>query len=260
MMRSASVGRRRCTVVVVAALAGTGCELLDPEVTVSLAISHHGTRDQDGKLPDYGAPDAARVFTNDMMWEVTLSEAVIVTTAAQIEACSGGAHDFTLPYGPLPEYQLGQDKDLIDFASVSLPKGTYCKLRVEYGRYAAAAAAAAPDTPYPLEGHADVEGLTMYLAGTAENLDPNGDGQVVNWGLKTANTVIAEIDLSTIDNGGPFTITGDEPGGRALTVAKTYDAFFRGVDFAVFDPPTLEASMLDVLRAETYVIAGVQVY
>lgn len=260
-MLSASVGRRWLSAAMAATLTtGAGCGLLEAEVTVSLAISHHGSRGMDGMLPDYGAPDAARIFVNDKMWEVSLAEAVIVTTAAQIESCEGVSFDFKLPYGPLPEYLLSQDKDLIDFASVNLPEGTYCKLRVEYGRYQAAVAATAPDTPYVVQGHAEIEGMTVYLAGTAENVDPNGDGKVVNWGLKTANTTIAELDLSTIDGGGPFAIRGDEPGGRALTVAKTYDMFFKGVDFAAFDEPALEATMLDVLRAETYVIAGVQVY
>ena len=260
-MRSVNVGRcGRAAAVAMALATGAGCELFESEVVVSLAISHHGTRGEDGKLPDYGAPDAARIFVNDKMWEVSLAEGVIVTAGAQIETCSGVAHDFTLPYGPLPEYQLAQDKDLVDFATVSLPKGTYCKLRVEYSRYQATAAAAAPDTPYSVQGHADIEGLTVYLAGTAENIDPNGDGKVVNWGLKTASTVIAELDLSTIDGGQPFTITGDEPGGRALTVAKTYDVFFRGVDFATFDQAALEAGLPDVLKSDTYVIAGVQVY
>lgn len=260
-MRSASVGRRWLSAAVAAALTtGAGCGLFETEVTVSLAISHHGTRGMDGQLPNYGEPDAARIFVNDKMWEVSLAEAIIVTTSAQIEACDGATFDFKLPYGPLPEYQLWQDKDLIDFGSIDLPEGTYCKLRIEYGRYQAAAAASAPDTPYKVEGHADVEGMTVYLAGTAENVDPNGDGKVVNWGLKTNGTAIAELDLSKIDGGGPFAIRGDEPGGRALTVAKTYDAFFKGLDFAAFDQAAADAGLLGVLTAETYVIAGVQVY
>lgn len=254
-----SMRDRRWTLgpVLWAVVAGSGCEVFNPEVTVSLAISHHGTRLMDGKLPDYGEPDAARIFVNDKGWEVSLAEAVIVNTKAQIESCDGQVHDFVLPYGPLPEYQLDQDKDLIDFATVALPEGSYCVLRVEYGRYLAAEVAKAADTPYVLQGHADMEGLTVYLAGTAEEL---ASGTVVNWGMKTANTAIVELDLSTIEDGRPFTITGDEPGGKALTVAKTYDAFFRGVDFAAFDQAAGEAALLEVLRAETYVRAGVSVY
>lgn len=255
-MRSRSDRRWTLGVVLGAWAAASGCELLESEVTVSLAISHHGTRLMDGMLPDYGEPDAARVFVNDKGWEVSLSEAVIVTTKAQIEGCDGQVHDFRLPYGPLPEYQLDQDKDLVDFATVSLPEGTYCTLRVEYGRYMAAEAAMATDTAYPLQGHADMEGLTVYLAGTADDMM----GNVVNWGLKTANTTIVELDLATIEDGRPFTITGDEPGGKALTVAKTYDAFFRGVDFAAFDQAAGEAKLLDVLKAETYVRAGTSIY
>lgn len=251
-LRSKSAGRW----ALAAGLAAAGCEVIDPEITVSLAISHHGMRLMDGALPNYGEPDAARVFVNDQGWEVTLSEAVIVNTSAQIESCSGQVYDFELPYGPLPEFQLDQDKDLIDFARVSLPKGTYCTLRVEYGRYLAADVAMAVDTPYVVKGHQDMEGLTVYLAGTAEN----ASGDVVNWGADTPNTIIVELDLKTIEDGKPFQIRGNEPGGKAMVVAKTYDAFFRGVDFAAFNRETFETGLLDVLKAETYVRLGTSVY
>lgn len=243
----------------VAVLLSSGCDLFKKSSPVSLAISHHGTRLDTGMLPDYGPPDAARIFTNDAGWEVTMSEAVIVTTAVQIESCDGETVAFTTPYGPLPEYQLDRDKDVVEFASASLPEGTYCTLRVEYGRYQAAEAAKASDTPYPVKGHADVEGMTVYLAGTAENVG-GMTGEVVNWGFKTANTAIVEIDISKLDSGRPFTITGDEPGGRALTVAKTYDAFFGGLDFKGYDQAMIDAALLDVLSDETYVIVGTGVY
>jgi hypothetical protein len=259
-MRSACDRRPwKSGVLAVAVILGSGCELFQKSSSVSLAISHHGARLGSGMLPDYGQPDAARIFANDVGWEVTMSEGVITTTAVQIESCDGETHTFSLPYGPLPEYQLGRDKDIIDFASATLPEGTYCTLRVEYGRYQAAAAAAAPDTPFELQGHANVEGLTVYLAGTAE-LIGSMPREVVNWGFKTANTAIVEIDISALDDGKPFRITGDEPGGRALTVSKTYDAFFRGLDFKAYDPAMIDATLLDVLSDETYVVVGSQVY
>lgn len=248
--------------VVLAAAAAVGlggCEaVFNPTTTVSLAISHHGTRDETGMLPNFGEPEAARIFVNDAGWEITLAEAVIVMTAAQIESCVGESFDFQLPYGPFPEHQLAQDKDLVDFATVDLPEGEYCKLRVEYGRYQAALAAQAFDTPYTLKGHAPIEGLTVYLSGTAERED--GTGEVANFGFQTANTAIVELDLSASEEGHPFTITTKEPGGKALTVAKTYDAFFRGVDFADYDKALVEASLLEVLKAETYVKVGPQVF
>lgn len=259
-MRSACDRRSwNCGLLAVAVMMGSGCELFQKSASVSLAISHHGARLDSGMLPDYGPPDAARVFVTDAGWEVTMSEAVITTTAAQIESCDGETHTFTLPYGPLPEYQLDRDKDIVEFATVTLPEGTYCKLRVEYGRYQAAAAAAAPDTPYELQGHAEVEGLTVYLAGTAERVG-SMPREIVNWGFKSSNTAIVEIDISTLDGGKPFRITGDEPAGRALTVGKTYDVFFRGLDFAAYDPAMIDATLLDVLSDETYVVVGSQVY
>ncbi|WAS97847.1 hypothetical protein [Nannocystis punicea] len=237
----------------------SGCEaLLEPKTKVSLAISHHGTRDGNGVLPNYGEADAARVFVNDKGWEINLAEGVIVMTAAQVESCAGESFDFELPYGPFPEYQLAQDQDLVDFAAVELPEGTYCKLRVEYGRYQSSLAEQAFDTPFQVHGHASVEGLTVYLAGTAA--DPTGAKEGANWKFQTSQTSIVELDLSKADDGRPFRITGKEPGGRALTVAKTYDAFFRGVDFSDFDAEAISGRLLEVLKAETYVIVGAQVF
>src|SRR5690606_7829909 len=165
--RSVSGWRRVSAALVLVGL--TGCEaLLNPTTAVSLAITHHGTRTAEGVLPDYGAPGLARIFVNDQGWEVVLSNAVIVMTAAQIESCTGETFDFELPYGPFPEHQLGQDKDLVDFASTDLPEGSYCTLRLEYGRYQAALAEQAFDVPFSVQGDAPVEGRTVYLSGTAQ--------------------------------------------------------------------------------------------
>lgn len=238
----------------------TGCEgLFNPTTKVTLAISHHGTRTEAGKLPDLGEPNAARVFVNDLGWRITLSDAVIVMTAAQIEACTGETFDFTLPYGPLPEYQLARDRDLVHFATVDLPEGSYCTLRVEYGRYQAAEAAKAFDTPFKHYGTAPIEGVTMYLMGTAER-DDGSDDTVKGFGFETSNTMIVELDLRTVEDGHAFTITTEEPSGKVLTVAKTYDAFFAGIDFAAVDEAKVEASLLEVLKDETYVRAGPEVY
>lgn len=231
-----------------------GCDLLVKEAKVYVAITHHATRTPEGVLPDYGEPDFPRTFVNDLGWEVTLAEGVVVHTAAQIESCEGEAFDMAMPHGPLPEYQLDRDQMQSDFATVNLPEGTYCKLRVEYGRYLRATAEAAEDTPHELKGHTELEGVTVYLAGTADKLD--GAGESINWGFKTSETTIVELDLSTIENGRPFTVTGDEPNGKFMTVAKTYDAFFRGVDFAALDDAAIEASLLETLSAETYVVLG----
>lgn len=255
MMRSAT--RVLAAVTVMSSLAG--CEaLLEPKTKLSLAISHHGTRDEKGVLPNLGEADAARVFVNDKGWQINLAEGVIVMTAAQVESCAGESFDFELPYGPFPEYQLAQDQDLVDFASVELPEGTYCKLRVEYGRYQSSLAEQAFDTPYQLHGHASVEGLTVYLAGTA--VDPSGAHEGANWKFQTNQTTIVELDLSAADDGRPLTITGKEPGGKALTVAKTYDAFFRGIDFSNYDPEAINDRLLEVLSAETYVRVGAQIF
>src|SRR5690606_4183 len=60
----------------------------------------------------------------------------------------------------LPESQLDRDLDRIDFAMTELPEGSYCKLRVEYGRYQSALAEQAFDEPYPIQTSAPIEGRT----------------------------------------------------------------------------------------------------
>jgi hypothetical protein len=255
MTRSRSEWRSVLATLAMVGLAS--CEaLLNPTTKVSLAISHHGSRGEDGVLPNCGGDGAARIVTTDLGWEIILSEAVIVMTAAQIESCTGETFNFDLPYGPLPESQLDRDLDRIDFAMTELPEGSYCKLRVEYGRYQSALAEQAFDEPYPIQTSAPIEGLTIYLAGQAKS----PTGEKVHFGFQTANTELVELDLSASENGRPFTITTKEPGGKTLTVAKTYDAFFRGLDFSDFDEAELEASLLKVLNGETYVIAGSQLY
>lgn len=252
-------GWRRVSAALVVVASLTGCEaLLNPTTAVTLAITHHGTRTEDGVLPDYGVPDAARIFVNDQGWEISLSEAVIVMTAAQIESCAGETFDFALPYGPFPEHQLALDQDTVDFANVELPEGSYCTLRVEYGRYQAALAEQAFDTPFSVEGTAPVEGRTVYLSGTATRAD--GTSKIMSFEFVTADTSIVTLDISGLQDGGPFQITTREPGGKTLTVGKTYDAFFRGLDLDNYDPEAVSAGLLDVLAGETYVRSGASVF
>ncbi len=234
-----------------------GCEALSGySVQTVLNAAHHGARGKDGALPDYGGDMEARVFTNDLGWKIVLSEGTVVTTAASIEPCEGDAVKLGMPFGPYPESLLETDAAVTDFALTELKSGEYCNLIVEYGRYQAAVAAMAEEQPFPVPPGKDVEGASIYLAGTASLPDGMGDMTNVNFAFRSEQTVRVELTMKTLEDGGPWTITGDEPNARSLTVAKTYDEFFTGVDFSTLDRATFEKELPARLAAQTRIVLG----
>lgn len=234
-----------------------GCEAFSGyAVQTVVNAAHHGARDKNGVLPDYGGDGEARIFDNDLGWHIVLSEGFVVTTSAKIEPCEGDGLALGLPFGPFPEDLTDLDARVTDFALMDLHANEYCNLIIEYGRYQSSVAAMAEDEPFPIGDLTNVEGASIYLAGTAEKPDGKGGNTVINFGFRSEQTVIVNLDMSTLEEGGPWTITGDEPNGRALTVAKTYDEFFRGVDFATLDKAAFEKGLPDRLAAQTRLVLG----
>jgi hypothetical protein len=102
----------------------------------------------------------------------------------------------------------------------------------------------------------DVTGATVYLRGAARM----GDGESVQFELRASGDLDVDLDLSDLEgDGNPMTVDRQEDFPRELTVSKTYDRFFDGVDFATFDPEALEAELLDILEAETRISDGPRV-
>jgi hypothetical protein len=91
---------------------------------------------------------------------------------------------------------------------------------------------------------ADAVGSTVYLAGTALKGD-----QMVEFVWKTELAIDVDVDISEIDDGAPFHVGNNEFVNKKLTVAKTYDRFFDGVDFADID--SLEQADIDALLTDT---------
>lgn len=237
-----------------------GCEAIGGyAVPTVVNAAHHGARNMDGALPDYGGDMEARQFTNDLGWQIVLSEGVVVTTAAKIERCDGEGVALGLPFGPYPESMLDLDASVTDFASLDLDSGEYCNLIVEYGRYQGSVAAMAEEEPFRVPAVKDLEGATIYLAGTASKPDGEGGLRTINFGFRSEQTIIVDLDMSKLEEGGPWTITGDEPNGRALTVVKTYDEFFRGVDFDTIDEVAFEKDLPNRLAAQTRIVLGTAV-
>ena len=243
------------------ALVAAGCDAFSGQpVHTVINAAHHATRGEDGKLPNYGGPSEERIFTNDLGWVITLSDGFVVTTAAKIEPCDGAGVPMSLPFGPLPEYWLDQDVNVVDFAGVDLEADKYCNLIIEYGRYQGELAAMAADTPFAVRDLSRVEGTTLYLAGYADKPDGKGGMITKNFGFRSDQTIIVNLDMRTLDDGAEWRITGDEPNIRNLTVIKTYDDFFKGVDFETLDQAAFEAELPARLAAQTRVITGTSVY
>jgi hypothetical protein len=242
-------------------LVAAGCDVFGgASVHTIINGAHHAVRGEDVKLPNYGEPDRPRIFTNDLGWTITLTDGFVVATAAKIEPCDGEGVSTDLPFGPFPEYWLDQDVNVIDFAGVDLGAAEYCDLIVEYGRYQRDVAVMAEDQPFPVQDAARLEGTTLWLAGYADKPDGKGGMVTKNFSFRSDQTVIVTLDLRTLDDGERWTITGDEPGGRNLTVLKTYDDFFVGVDFETVDQAKFEAELPARLARQTRVISGTSVY
>lgn len=244
--------------ILLGASLSTACD--GKSILTVINAAHHGTR-VDGKLPDLGDTDKARVFVNDQGWTVTLSAGFVVTAFAQLETCDGETIEVGTPFGPYPEYWSEQDKNVTDFGFADLPEATYCKLILEYGRYQSSVAGMAEDTPFPVKDVTEVEGRTVLLAGYAEKDDGMGGSITHNFVLESDQTIRVPLDLSKISpSGGAFTITGDENATPNLTILKTYDALFQGVDFASLDTDAFNKALPERLIANTSIISGTAIY
>ena len=94
----------------------------------------------------------------------------------------------------------------------------------------------------------------MYLYGLATKGETS-----VPFEIRATDSVDVELDLATIDAGAPLRTQGDQAFPTDLTLAKTYDRFFDGIDFASATQTDLEAHVLAVLALETRVMLGTRV-
>lgn len=196
----------------------TGCDFLDQlgqhTGIVDVFAASHGTPDEQGNLPTRNGEQL--IFVNDMGWEVFVDEAYVTTAGVTLQACDGERFDIELYWGPLAE-NIGEtaDSELAGLGGVRADSGTYCELLVEFGPTAEEVA------------NPDAVGTTVYLTGSALK-----DGQHIDFLWKTSIEVETEIDITTVEAGSPFRISEEQYFAKKLTVSKTYNRFFDGVDFA----------------------------
>lgn len=209
----------------------SGCDLLDQLTQhtgiVDVFAASHGSPDEQGNFPTRNGEQL--IFVNDMGWEIYVDEAYVTTAGVTLQACDGERFDVELYWGPLAE-DIGQtaDSEIAGLGGVRADSGSYCDLLVEY-------APTAEEVPNP-----DAAGTTVYLTGSALK-----DGQHIDFLWKTSVEVQVDVDITGIEAGSPFRISEDQQFAKKLTVSKTYNRFFDGVDFA----DTLTQGDIDALVA-----------
>jgi hypothetical protein len=234
-----------------------GCDALEPGGALLYVFSTHHATPEDGKFPDRGADLQPRIFDNDMGWQVTLLESYITIDSITIAGCDGHGYPLNMFWGPCPEDLRGEDLETLTVAGRKLPPGDYCGLQVTYGPYSKPVIDDDADTRHAVPQSPDVDGTTVYFRGGAST--PETIETPVEFELHTAAKRVLVLDLSEAENGHPVRIGHHEDFPKELTISKTYDRFFDGIDFGAFDEQGLEGDLEDILADETRVQEGTTV-
>jgi len=210
---------------------------------VDVLVTHHATP-ENGSFPDRGGDGESRIFVTDEGWEVQLLEAIVVTSATTLHQCDDGPIEIDMYWGALPEDISQRDLDALTLGSTKVESAEFCALTVHYGPYVPGADAA------PRSNEA-IDGATIYMKGGASK-----DGVVVEFEIRVVDALDVDLDLSRVSHGAPLSVDGKQGFPTELTVAKTYDRLFDGIDFATVAQPDLEAQVLAMLAMETRVSLG----
>jgi len=252
---------RRRLVTACALLVATvsGCGLGDlfskSTSTIKLFATHAGTPDDMG-FPDYGAAGSTRVFMTDMGWEVALDEIYVTTADIQLVRC--GEQEGTsieMFWGTCPEDFVGyDDRETLPLGAVTIDDGSFCGVDVVFSPYIEDG-----DTDeHTKPANPDVVGKTVLISGIARRDLGNDMFEEIPFAFTSEQTIIAKLDISTLEAGGPLRLA-KENFARNLTVLKTYDQFFSGIDFASATSADIEAAVLSSLEYDTRVYDGATV-
>jgi hypothetical protein len=235
---------RAAVATLVSSLLLPGCESLDAlfgkgeeRAHLNVFVTHHATP-EDGVIPAKGGNGDAREFTTDEGWNITLVEAHLVTTGIELHSCDGETVAVELFDGPLAEDLSSTDLDLQSLGGVEVAAGTYCSATVHYG-------------PFHSEERSGgvVQAKTFVMAGLAEK-----GNDMVPFEIETDASIAVDLDLGQLD------VSGDEPFPIELTLSKTYDRLFDGVDFRDLSGMALEEHVLALLSAETRICEGTVIH
>lgn len=225
-----------------------GCEFIEEltgpgDTVVDVFAAHHQSANE-GEFPP---PAPVIELDTDMGFHIVLSEAVITTQSVSIEHCNGSVQPIDMYWGALPEdVVLDDDLALTGVGGVTLEAGDYCGVLVEYGPFMG------PNGPDDHDlATEEAAGKTVYLRGAAYI----GDDIQIPFEWSTSIALMVRVDLSE----DPLHISGNEAFDEKLTVTKTYDRFFDGVDFQTLSDGDIDDLLLDTLVNETRVVKGTSI-
>jgi hypothetical protein len=215
--------------------------------------THHATP-EDGGFPEKGGDDEPRVFENDLGWTVTLVESYVTIERVTLVGCDGDLIPLDMFWGPCPEDLRDEDLLTLTVAGRKVSPGDYCELIVDYGPYRTPEIVpGAADSRHQAPENEAVDGTTVYLRGGARM---TAEDEQIEFELRGTSGQTVSLDLSTIEDGHALRISEDEAFPPELTISKTYDRFFDGVDFAELDEDDAEDELDDILEDETQVHLG----
>ncbi len=223
-----------------------GCDLIEAiagegDTLVTVFSNHHATP-TGGLVPDRGGDGEVRVFENDEGWTIHLSAGLITTQGVTLQRCGGAQKPIEFYFGSVAEDLRSTDLERRTLGGTDVDPGELCGMTVHYGPFSAAT----DDVPAEMDA-AKMDGLTLYLAGHAERGD-----ELIPFEIAVQSPADVFTDLSEGPSG-PVRINGDEAFPVELTVSKTYDRFFDGVDFATLTDEDLAQNAFAVLQLETRV-------
>lgn len=224
---------------------GSGCDFIDQlserSAIVDVFATSHGTPDTEGNMPNRNGEQL--IFTNDMGWQVFLNDAYVTTSAVTLLACDGERYDVEMYWGAMAE-NVGEtaDVEVAGLGGVRANSGTYCDVLVAYA-------------PAEDADDAMAMGATVLFTGSAVKGD-----QHIDFSWRSEVELEVEVDISEVAAGSPFSIGRQEYFSKKLTISKSYNHFFEGVDFAeALSQDDIEALIADSLREGTMAFEGTTV-
>ncbi len=208
-------------------------------------------------FPDYGDDLQPRVFDLEDGWELTLAESYVTIASTTLVSCSGQEHSMRMFWGPCPEDLRRADLEVLTVSGNKVPAGDYCELRVQYAPYEMPVIDDETETRHVIPTLEAVEGDSIFLRGIARR---NGEEDGVQFQLENGEDFVVSLDLSNLEGeGNPLTIREGQDFPTELTVTKTYDRFFDGVDWDNFDEAALTDTIDEILADQTRVTRGLTI-
>lgn len=240
-----------CTLLAIAS-PGCGLGLFGPTVaTVRFFATHAGTLGVDG-YPDYGDHETTRVFVSDMGWQIALSDVFVTTADIRLVRCGQETGTpIEMFWGPCPEsFVSTNDLESVPLGAVTVDNGSYCHIDVVFGPFVAPT----DGDEHIAVGNQMIQDNTLVVIGVARR----GEGatlEEVPFEIVSDVEIVARLDTSALEADGPIVLE-EENFPRDLTIIKTYDRFFDGIDFASATPADIEAAILTALEFETVIYDG----